>query len=330
MMSPDPAPDLVPLAGKRVAIIGYGSQGRAQALNLRDRRLNVTIGLRPQSPSRRKALDDGLMVMDTARAVESAQVVMSLVPDEAQFQLLTDEVIPKLRDDVYLGFGHGLAVRFGGVHAPDHVNVFMAAPRGPGDLIRRNFLNGQGCACTLAVHQDPSGDTLTLAKAYANAIGALPGGVVETTFAEECEADLFGEQAVLCGGMVELIRAAYETLTDAGVNPNIAYLECVHEAKLVIDLIYERGISGMRKSISSTARFGGLTRGPRVIGPETRDALREVLAEIRDGRFSKELTAEDAPDRLVQLQRAEANHPMEAVGANVRRMMFGNDMEEWA
>lgn len=330
MMSPDPAPDLVPLTGKRVTIIGYGSQGRAQALNLRDRRMNVTIGLRPQSPSRRKALDDGLMVMDIARAVESAQVVMCLVPDEAQYQLLTDHVISNLRSDAYLGFGHGLSVRFGGIHAPDHVNVFMAAPRGPGDLIRRNFLNGQGCACTLAVHQDPSGDTLEIAKAYANAIGALPGGMVETTFAEECEADLFGEQAVLCGGMVELIRVAYETLTDAGVNPQIAYLECVHEAKLVVDLIYERGISGMRKSISSTARFGGLTRGPRVIGSQTRDALRDILAEIRDGRFSRELTAEDASDRLVQLQRTEAQHPIEAVGANVRRMMFGDDMEDGA
>ena len=327
-MSPDTHSTIAPLLGKRIAIIGFGSQGQAQALNLRDRRLNVVIGLRKKSPSRRKALDDGLIVMDTIRAVRSAQVVISLVPDELQCGLLCSEILPNLSEGTYLGFAHGLAIRFGDVRVPDGINIFMAAPRGPGDLIRRNFLNGHGCACTIAVEQDPSGDTHDIARAYATAIGAFGGGVVETSFAEECEADLFGEQAVLCGGLVELIRAAYETLTEAGVNPTIAYLECVHEAKLVVDLIYERGVAGMRQAISTTARFGGLTRGPRVVGSATREALRDILAEIRDGRFTQELTADDASDRLVSLQRREAQHPMEKVGTQVRRMLFGDDQPD--
>lgn len=311
------------LSGKRVLVLGYGSQGRAQSLNLRDSGIDIVVGLRPGSASRAAAEGDGLPVQAIDAAITNADVIMTLVPDEVQPALYTADALSKLKPGAYVGFAHGLAVHFQKVALPAGVNVFLVAPRGPGRLIRRHYAEKTGFAASLAVHQDPAGDTWSVARAYALAIGALPGAVFETTFQEECEADLFGEQAILCGGLVELIRAGFDTLTEAGFAPEMAYFECLHEVKLIADLIHERGIAQMRSGISNTARFGGLTRGRRVIGQETRAAMKAILAEIQSGRFAGELLAESEAGmvNLDAQQQAEAEHPIEAVGRRIREAM---------
>ena len=314
------------LRDKRIAIIGYGSQGHAHALNLLDSGLNVVVGLRPKSIRRDNALSAGLVVRDIPQAVSESDVVMILVPDEVQPSLFAEQISPNLKPGTYLGFAHGLAVHFKKIEVPPHINVFLAAPRGPGRLIRRLFEQKAGFACSIAVARDVSGDTRNIATAYAKSLGAIPGAIYQTTFEEECQADLFGEQAVLCGGLVELIRAGYETLTEAGFSPEMAYFECLHEVKLIADLLCERGIAGMRSSISTTARFGGLTRGSRIIGEEVRTAMKSVLKEIQSGQFANELLSnpQETEARIADLQKNEADHPIEEVGAEIRKAIQGS------
>jgi ketol-acid reductoisomerase len=313
------------LMRKSVAVLGFGSQGAAQAMNLRDSGVHVTVGLRPESASRAAAQEAGLAVADVHVAVADADVVVMLIPDERQPAAFDEDILPHLRAGAYVGFAHGLAVHFKKVVLPETVNAFLAAPRGPGRLIRRHYVEGTGFACSVAVASDPAGDSWAIARAYAHAIGASAGAIFETTFQEECEADLFGEQAILCGGLVELIRAGYDTLTQAGFSPEMAYFECLHEVKLIADLIYERGIAGMRRGISNTARFGGLTRGDRVIDERTREAMKSILADIQSGRFANELMEETRSGmaHMKSLQDAESQHPMEKVGERIRRALKG-------
>ncbi len=313
--------DLVNLKYKQLAIIGYGSQGKAQAANLRDNGFEVLIGLRETSPARSSALQDGFPTVQPGDAMAEADVVVVLIADEAQPELCSEERLSRMKKGAYLGFAHGLSVHSGHVRVPNDINVFLAAPRGPGPEIRKRFIGGTGFACSIAVHQDSTGDTLPLAREYACAIGALPGAVYETTFAEECQADLFGEQAILCGGLIELIRTGYETLTEAGFSPEMAYFECLHEVKLIADLLHDQGIAGMRRSISATARYGGLTRGRRVVGSQVRAAMQEILLEIQSGRFADELfnNPQAMSEQARLLQRQEAAHPMEEVGARIRQ-----------
>ena len=266
-------------------------------------------------------------MLPIAEAVQQSDVVMMLVPDEAQPGLFAGDVARNLKKNAYLGFAHGLAIHFKKITAPPGANVFMVAPRGPGDLIRKWYVEGQGFVCSLAVAQDPAGDTRDVAAAYARAIGVAPDGAFETTFGEECQADLFGEQAVLCGGLVELVRSAYETLTEAGFSPQMAYFECLHEVKLIADLLYEWGIAGMRSRISNTAKYGGLTRGPRVIGPQVKQAMKSILAEIRSGAFADEWLAEYEAGlpKLQALQATEADHPIEAAGQPLREAVLDRE-----
>ncbi|MBN2446197.1 MAG: ketol-acid reductoisomerase [Phycisphaerae bacterium] len=311
------------LRGRRIAMIGYGSQGHAQALNLNDSGHDIVVGLRPESRHADAAREAGLTVLPIADAVARADVVMLMIPDECQPAVYAAEIEPHLRPGAYLGFAHGLAVHFGKIVPAADTNVFLVAPKGPGPQLRRRFLAGSGLAALIAVHQDPTGNTRAMALAYAAGIGSGRVGILETTFREECETDLFGEQVVLCGGIVELIRGAFETLTEAGYAPEMAYFECLHEAKLITDLIFERGIADMRKAISNTAEFGGVTRGPRVIGPAARQAMREILAEIQSGAFADEWLKEHAagcPTLAASAAREDA-HPIESVGRELRRLM---------
>lgn len=321
--------DLSVLRGKKVGIIGFGSQGHAHALNLRDSGMDVCVGLRRESPSWEKAQKQGLKVVETSAAARQADVIMMLVPDEMGSDIYRDEIAPALGAGKYLAFGHGFNIHFKFIVPPQNVNVFMIAPKGPGHLVRSEFNKGRGVPCLLAIHQDPSGDTKALALAYGSAIGGGRAALLETSFKEETETDLFGEQAVLCGGLTELIRAGYETLVEAGYAPEMAYFECVHEVKLIVDLIYEGGISNMRYSISNTAEYGDMTRGKRVVGAESRRAMKDLLAEIQSGKFAKEWIDEyrTGLPNFKRLRKEAEQHPIEEVGRKLRAFMpwLGSD-----
>jgi len=308
---------------KRVAVIGYGSQGRAHALNLKDSGIDVTVGLREGSASNDKARRDGLRTAPVEEAVREADVVMILVPDEEQPALYLRSINEHLRDGSYLAFAHGFAIHFGTIVPPKGVNVFMVAPKAPGPTVRSEYEGGRGVPCLIAVSQDPSGDSREVALAYACAIGGGRAGVLETTFKEETETDLFGEQAVLCGGLTALVRAGYETLVEGGYAPEMAYFECLHEIKLIVDLMYAGGIEGMRSGISNTARFGDYSRGPRVVTPATKAVMREILTEIQDGSFAREWVAEHAAGkpRFNDYTEAARAHEIEGVGKNLRSLM---------
>ena len=308
--------DLSLLKGKTVAVIGYGSQGHAHALNLHDSGVDVVVGLRPGSASAEAAASAGLEVLSPEEAAERGDMVMVLTPDEHQAELYREKIEPGLRPGNMLMFAHGFAVHFGQVVAPPEVDVAMVAPKGPGHLVRRTYTEGNGTPGLLAVAQDASGAAKDLALAYAKGIGCTRAGVIETTFADETETDLFGEQAVLCGGLTELVRAGFDTLTEAGYDPELAYFECLHELKLIVDLMYEKGISGMRYSISNTAEYGDVTRGSRIITDDTRAEMRKILGEIQSGQFAKEWLTENQVGRPVfnAVVRRQADHPVEDVG----------------
>ena len=315
--------DLAPFRGKKIAVIGYGSQGHAHAQNLRDSGMDVRVGLRADSASRPKAEQAGLRVVDAATAAREADIVMMLVPDEQGGDIYENEIAPGLAPGKYLAFGHGFNIHYKKIVPPAGVNVFMVAPKGPGHLVRSEYQKGRGVPCLLALAQDPSGDTKRIGLAYAKAIGGTRAGVLETTFKEETETDLFGEQSVLCGGLTELIRAGYETLVEAGYSPEMAYFECLHEVKLIVDLIYEGGIANMRYSISNTAEYGDMTRGKRVIGDETRKAMKAILADIQSGKFADEWITEYrcGLPHFRELRKEAAKHPVEEVGAKLRGLM---------
>ena len=310
------------IRGKTVAVIGYGSQGHAHSLNLKESGVNVVVGLR-EGGSWRKAEASGLKVMPSADAVKRADVVMVLAPDEAQPAIYRQDIAPNLKPGSYLAFGHGFNIHFGQIVPPSDVNVFMVAPKGPGHLVRSEYTKGSGVPCLLAVHQDPRGDTRQVGMAYASAIGGGRAGIIETNFREETETDLFGEQVVLCGGLTSLIQAGFETLVEAGYSPEMAYFECLHEVKLIVDLIYQGGIANMRYSISTTAKFGDVTRGPRVVTEQTKQEMKRILAEIQQGQFAKEWVLENQANRPVYnaLLKKGEGHPIEEVGARLRAMM---------
>ena len=311
------------LRERRVAVIGYGSQGFAQSNNLKDSGIDVTVGLKADSPSRAKAEGAGLKVLPVAQAAAEADIVMMLVPDEQAADVYAREVAESMTPGKYLSFSHGFSIHYGFIKPPEDVNVFMVAPKGPGHLVRSEYVRGAGVPCLLAVNQDPSGDTRDLGLAYASAVGGGRAGVIETSFREETETDLFGEQAVLCGGLTALIKAGFETLTEAGYAPEMAYFECLHEMKLIVDLLYEGGISEMRYSISNTAQYGDMTRGPVVVNDETKRRMRALLAEIQSGAFAREWMRENrnGKERFRSLERQTEDHPIEQVGRNLREMM---------
>jgi ketol-acid reductoisomerase len=311
------------LKGKTIAILGYGSQGHAHANNLKESGFNVIVGEVPGGGNEKKAKDAGFEVADAATVVKKADVVVMLLPDELQGGIYKAAVGPNLRKGAFLMFAHGFNIHFGQIVPRPDVNVFMVAPKGPGHLVRAQYVKGEGVPALIAVHQDPSGITKDVALAYAAGIGAARAGVIETNFREETETDLFGEQAVLCGGATALVMAGYETLVEAGYAPEMAYFECVHELKLIVDLIYEGGISTMRYSISNTAQYGDLTRGPRVVSPETKAEMKRILEEIQSGAFAKEWMLENQANRPVfnALTRRGEEHPIEEVGRRLRALM---------
>jgi ketol-acid reductoisomerase len=321
--------DLAKLDGKTVAIIGYGSQGHAHALNLKDSGVSVVVGLRPDSKSVATAEGHGLRVLDPADAASEGDIVMMLVPDELHGQVWEGGVKDGIAAGNMLMFGHGFSIHYEQIVPPPDVDVTLVAPKGPGHLVRRQFLEGSGVPGLVAVHQNATGDALGTALAYAKGIGNTRGGVIETTFKDETETDLFGEQAVLCGGVTELVRAGYETLVDAGYDPRLAYFECLHELKLIVDLIYEKGIAGMRYSISNTAEYGDLTRGQRVIGEESRQAMKKLLADIQSGDFAREWIAENraGQENFKRMRDEQAGHQVEVVGKELRSQMDWIDTE---
>jgi len=311
------------LQGKTVAIIGYGSQGHAHSLNLRDSGMDVVVGLYPGSKSWAKAEAAGLKVMNTADAAKAADVVMILVSDHIQADLYHAEIEPHMTPGKTLMFAHGFNIHFKAISAPKGVDVSMVAPKAPGHRVRELFTEGVGVPALVAIHQDATGDALKRALAYAMALGCLKAGVIETSFREETESDLFGEQAVLCGGVSELIRAGFETLTAAGYAPEIAYFECLHELKLIVDLIYEGGLSYMRYSVSDTAEYGDYTRGPRLVNEQTRAEMKKILSEIQSGEFAKQWIGENKAGRqkFLAMREAAKNQPLEVVGKELREMM---------
>ncbi|HET6664474.1 MAG TPA: ketol-acid reductoisomerase [Acidimicrobiales bacterium] len=311
------------IVDRKVAVIGYGSQGHAHALNLKDSGIDVRVGLRDGSSSKAKAEAAGLTVRSIADAVAEADVVMLLGPDTEHKAIFTEHIAPNLADGDALLVAHGFSVRFGQVAAPAGVDVALVAPKGPGHLVRRTYTEGGGVPCLIAVAQDASGHAHGLALAYADAIGGARAGVLETTFEEETETDLFGEQVVLCGGLTALVQAGFETLVEAGYQPESAYFECLHELKLIVDLMYEQGVAGMRYSVSDTAEYGDLTRGPRVINDAVRAEMRAILDEIQTGKFAEEWIAESESGRpnFSALRQAGRDHPIEKVGAELRAMM---------
>src|SRR5919107_3993023 len=321
--------DLTLLDGKTVAIIGFGSQGHAHAQNLKDSGVDVVVGLRDDSSSVAQAKEAGLEVLPVADAASRGDIVMLLVPDEKHREVYEAEVRDGIAEGNALFFGHGFSILYGEVEPPAGVDVALVAPKGPGHLVRRQYLEGSGVPGLVAVHQDASGNALQLALAYAKGIGCTRGGVIDTTFRDETETDLFGEQAVLCGGVSELVRARYETLVEAGYDPRLAYFECLHELKLIVDLMYEKGITGMRYSISNTAEYGDLTRGKQVIGEPTREAMRKLLADIQSGEFAREWIAENrAGQENFQRMRAEQqDHQIEREGKELRSMMDWIDQD---
>ncbi len=311
------------LGERRIAILGYGSQGHAHALNLRDSGFDVRVGLRPESSSVHKAEEAGLRVLGIAEAVAEADVVMVLLPDTEQKAIYDRDIAPHLAAGDMLMFAHGFNIRFARIAPPADIDVTMVAPKGPGHLVRRTYVEGGGVPSLIAVHHDATGNAHALALAYAHGIGATRAGVLETTFTEETETDLFGEQAVLCGGVSALVTAGYETLVEAGYQPESAYFECLHELKLIVDLMYEEGITGMRYSVSDTAEYGDLTRGPRIITDQVKAEMRRVLTEIQDGTFAAEWIQENeiGRPRYRELREVGKRHPIEVVGAQLRQMM---------
>ncbi|ANX05396.1 ketol-acid reductoisomerase [Immundisolibacter cernigliae] len=315
--------DLSLIQGKKVTILGYGSQGHAHALNLKESGVDVRVGLRESSTSVAKAKNAGLTVLSPEQAVREADVVMVLVPDEHQAQLYLDVIAPNLKQGGALAFAHGFNIHFGQIEPRADLDVFMIAPKGPGHLVRNTYTQGGGVPCLIAVHQDVSGSARNTALAYASAIGGGRAGVIETNFREETETDLFGEQAVLCGGTSALVMAGFETLVEAGYAPEMAYFECLHELKLIVDLMYEGGIANMRYSISNTAEYGDFTRGPRIVTDETKAEMRRILKEIQTGQFARDFIAENragAP-MLKAMRRLGQEHPIEQVGGKLRDMM---------
>jgi ketol-acid reductoisomerase len=321
--------DLHKLDSKTVAIIGYGSQGHAHALNLKDSGVDVVVGLRPGSASVEKAKAHGLRVADPVDAASEGDIVMLLAPDELHGQIWEGGLKDGIAAGNMLMFGHGFSIHYGQIVPPPDVDVTLVAPKGPGHLVRRQYVEGSGVPCLVAVQQDATGDALGLALAYAKGIGGTRGGVIETSFREETETDLFGEQAVLCGGVTELVRAGYETLTDAGYDPRLAYFEVLHELKLIVDLMYEKGIAGMRYSISNTAEYGDMTRGKRIIGEETREAMKQVLADIQNGSFAREWIAENraGQENFKRLRAEQGGHQVEVIGRELRAQMDWIDTE---
>src|SRR4051794_35407816 len=321
--------DLTLLDGKTVAILGYGSQGHAHAQNLKDSGVGVVVGLRPGSASVEQARGDGLEVLDIPDAASRGDVVMVLLPDEKHGEVWREQIADGISPGNALFFGHGFSVHYGEVEPPPEVDVALVAPKGPGHLVRRQYLEGSGVPGLIAVAQDAGGNARDLALAYAKGIGCTRGGVIETTFKDETETDLFGEQAVLCGGVSELVQAGYETLVDAGYDPRLAYFECLHELKLIVDLMYEKGITGMRYSISNTAEYGDLTRGKRVITEETRAEMRKILGEIQSGEFAREWIAENraGQENFQRMRKEEQGHQIEKQGRELRSMMDWIDTE---
>lgn len=315
--------DLNLLKGKTVAIIGYGSQGHAHAQNLRDSGVNVIVGQRPGSQNYNYAVEDGFKPVSAAEAAKAADVIMILLPDQVQATVYREEIQPALTAGKSLVFAHGFNIHYSQIIPPKDVDVFMAAPKGPGHLVRRVYTEGRGVPCLIAVHQDATGKAKEMALAYAKGIGGTRAGVIETTFEEETETDLFGEQAVLCGGCSELVKAGFDTLVEAGYQPEIAYFECLHELKLIVDLMYEGGIARMRYSISDTAEYGDLTRGKRVITEETRKEMKKILIEIQNGEFAREWLLENQAGRpaFLATRRRESEHLIEKVGEKLRGMM---------
>jgi len=315
--------DLNLLDGKTVAILGYGSQGHAHSLNLKDSGVDVVVGLRPDSSSVEQARSNGLEVTDVADAASRGDIVMVLLPDEKHGEVWHDQIRDGIAPGKTLLFGHGFSIHYGEVEPPPEVDVALVAPKGPGHLVRRQYLEGSGVPGLVAVHADASGNALQLTLAYAKGIGCTRGGVIETSFKDETETDLFGEQAVLCGGVSELVQAGYETLVDAGYDPKLAYFECLHELKLIVDLMYEKGLSGMRFSVSNTAEYGDYTRGKRIISEDTRKAMRDVLGEIQSGAFAREWIAENraGQENFKRMRAEQADHQIEREGKELRSMM---------
>ncbi len=321
--------DLHQLDSKTVAIIGYGSQGHAHALNLKDSGVSVVVGLRSSSASVGKAREHGLEVIEPADAASQGDVVMMLVPDELHRQVWDTGVGDGIAPGNMLMFSHGFSIHYQEIVPPPEVDVALVAPKGPGHLVRRQFLEGSGVPALVGVQQNSSGKALDVALAYAKGIGCTRGGVIETTFKDETETDLFGEQAVLCGGVTELVRAGYETLVESGYDPRLAYFECLHELKLIVDLMYEKGIAGMRYSISNTAEYGDMTRGSRVIGDESRQAMKQLLADIQAGDFAREWIAENraGQENFKRMREEQSRHQVEVVGKELRSQMDWIDTE---
>jgi ketol-acid reductoisomerase len=315
--------DLGRLDGKTVAVIGYGSQGHAHSQNLQASRVNVVVGLRKESPSWAKAESAGLRVLTPAEAAREADIIMMTLPDESAAAIYREHIEPGLQPGNYLAVAHGFNIHFGTIRPPEDMNVFMVAPKGPGHTVRQHYEEGRGVPSLVAVAQDPSGDTLQIALAYAKGIGAGRAGIIETNFREETETDLFGEQAVLCGGLTALMQAGYETLVEAGYAPEMAYFETIHEVKLIVDMIYEGGISNMRYSVSNTAEYGDLTRGPRVIDASVKQRMKGILADIQSARFAREfiLESQSGAVSFAALRKQGERHPMEEVGARLRSLM---------
>lgn len=315
--------DIGILKEKKIAVIGYGSQGHAHALNLNDSGLDVVVGLRKESTYWDKAKKAGLKVMTTGEATKEADIIMILIPDENQRDVFMRDILPNLKKGNCLAFAHGFNIHFGQIVPPEGIDVIMIAPKGPGHLVRRVYTEGKGVPCLIAIHNDASGNAKRLALAYAKGIGGTRAGVIDTTFAEETETDLFGEQVVLCGGLTELVRAGFDTLIEAGYQPEIAYFECLHELKLIVDLMYEGGISNMRYSISNTAQYGDVTRGRRIINSEVRAEIKKILNEIQSGEFAREWILENKANRPVfnAITNNDAKHKIEEVGRELRGMM---------
>ena len=316
--------DLNLIKGKKVAIIGYGSQGRAHALNLKDSGVkDIAIGLKKGSATAKKVEADGLKVMTVAEAAKWADLMMMATPDELQADIYRDEIGPNIRDGAAIAFAHGLNVHFGLIEPKKTVDVLMVAPKGPGHTVRGEYQKGGGVPCLVAVHQDASGNALDLGLSYACGVGGGRSGIIETNFKEECETDLFGEQVVLCGGLVELIRAGFETLVEAGYAPEMAYFECLHEVKLIVDLIYEGGIANMNYSISNTAEYGEYVTGPRIITPETKAEMKRVLDDIQSGKFTRNWMLENKVNQasFKSMRKKMAEHPIEEIGEKLRAMM---------
>jgi ketol-acid reductoisomerase len=315
--------DLGVLQGKKVAIIGYGSQGHAQAQNLRDSGVDVIVGQRPGGPNYELAREHGFEPVSAAEAANDAKVVQILTPDHVQAQLYREEVSAHMTEGKTLLFSHGFNIHFDQIQPAAHLDVVMVAPKGPGHLVRSEYERGAGVPSLVAIHQDATGSALETALAYAKGLGATRAGVLETTFKEETETDLFGEQTVLCGGISELVKAGYDTLVEAGYQPEVAYFECLHEVKLIVDLFYVGGLSFMRYSVSDTAEYGDYTRGKRIVTEETRETMRQILAEVQSGEFAREWMSENEAGRpkFTDMRRREKEHPIEVVGAKLRAMM---------